>query len=119
MPCHKCRPIWPSGGKNSCAAETFLFPLPLTRRNQFSSDHKNLKGRGTTMKRFSLRLMMYSALACLLLSLTALAQDFQHSYSLGSGGSINIRNISGNVQVTGYDGQAVVVTGIKEGRNSD
>jgi len=67
--------------------------------------------------------MMYSALTCLLsclpLSLTALAQDFQHSYSLGSGGSINIRNVSGNVQVTGYDGQAVVVTGIKEGRNSD
>lgn len=58
-------------------------------------------------------------LACLMLSLTAMAQDFQHSYSLGAGGSINVRNISGDVKVTGYDGQVVVVTGVKEGRNSD
>jgi len=79
------------------------------------------------MKRISLRqsrvltacLLPASLLTCLLLSLTAMAQDFQRSYNLGGGGSINIRNISGNVQVTGYDGQAVVVTGIKEGRNSD
>ncbi|MEP7336334.1 MAG: DUF4097 family beta strand repeat-containing protein [Acidobacteriota bacterium] len=75
------------------------------------------------MKRFSPRLSAYlataSLLACLLLSVTAMAQDFQRSYSLGGGGSINIRNISGDVRVTGYDGQAVVVSGIKEGRNSD
>src|SRR5215470_4222521 len=75
------------------------------------------------MKRISTRLMAYSAFACLigcmLLSLTALAQDFQRSYNLGGGGSINVRNISGDVRVTGYDGQAVVVTGVKEGRTSD
>jgi len=75
------------------------------------------------MKRISTRFMPYwapaSLLTCLLLSWTAMAQDFQRSYNLGGGGSINIRNISGNVIVTGYDGQQVVVTGIKEGRNSD
>ena len=74
------------------------------------------------MKRFSPRLMAQATLACLLLSLmalTALAQDFQRSYSLSGGGSINVRNISGDVHVTGYDGQAVVVTGVKKGRNTD
>ncbi len=71
------------------------------------------------MKTFSSRLIAYATLTCLLLSLTALAQDFQRSYSLGSGGSINVRNISGDVRVTGYDGQAVVVTGVKKGRNAD
>src|SRR5262245_35417290 len=71
------------------------------------------------MKRFSLRLIALSSLMCLLLSLTALAQDFQKNYGLGSGGSINIRNISGDVKVTGYDGEAVVVTAHKEGRNLD
>jgi len=82
-------------------------------------DHYNSKGRKTKMKRFSLRLMAFSALACAVLSLTGLAQDFQRNYSLGSGGSINVRNISGDVKVTGYDGQAVIVTGIKEGRTRD
>lgn len=63
--------------------------------------------------------MAYAAAICLLLSLTALAQDFQRSYNLAGGGSINVRNISGDVRVIGYDGQAVVVNGVKEGRNSD
>ena len=71
------------------------------------------------MKRFSLRWVALSSLACLMLSLTALAQDFQKNYSLGGGGSINIRNISGDVKVTGYDGEAVLVTAFKEGRNLD
>ena len=71
------------------------------------------------MKRFSLRLMAFSALSCLLLSLTALGQDFQRTYNLGGGGSINVRNISGDVRVTGYDGEGVIITGIKEGRNPE
>lgn len=75
------------------------------------------------MKRFSLRWVALSSLACLMaclmLSLTAWAQDFQKNYSLGGGGSINIRNISGDVKITGYDGEAVLVTAFKEGRNLD
>jgi DUF4097 and DUF4098 domain-containing protein YvlB len=49
----------------------------------------------------------------------AAAQDFQKSYRLGDGGTINIRNVSGDIIVKGYDGDAVVVNGFKEGRDSD
>lgn len=71
------------------------------------------------MKKVTLRLIAFSILSCFLLSLTGLAQDFQRTYNVGGGGSINVRNISGDVRVTGYDGQAVVVTGIKEGPDRD
>lgn len=54
-----------------------------------------------------------------LLSLTAMAQDFRKSYEVGQGGSINVRNISGDVIVTAYDGETVLVVGIKEGRDRD
>jgi hypothetical protein len=47
------------------------------------------------------------------------AQDFKKSYSLGAGGEISIRSVSGNVVVTGYDGETVIVTAIKEGRDRD
>jgi DUF4097 and DUF4098 domain-containing protein YvlB len=49
----------------------------------------------------------------------AAAQDFQKSYRLAAGGSINIRNVSGNINVKGYDGDAVIVNGFKEGRDQD
>lgn len=71
------------------------------------------------MKRYSLRLMVLSCLGCSLLGLTAVAQDFQRNYNLAGGGSINVRNVSGDVKVTGYDGEAVVVIGVKEGRTPD
>lgn len=70
------------------------------------------------MNRFFLRLTALGSLICLF-ALTASAQDFQRNYNLGNDGSINIRNISGDVKVTGYDGQAVVVTAFKEGRNPE
>src|SRR5689334_16470472 len=47
------------------------------------------------------------------------AQDFKKSYPLGPGGEINIRSVSGNVVVTGYDGETVIVSGFKEGRDRD
>ncbi|HEX8747178.1 MAG TPA: DUF4097 family beta strand repeat-containing protein [Pyrinomonadaceae bacterium] len=64
---------------------------------------------------------MAAALAFLLCAFVAqaTAQDFQRSYSLGAGGSINIRNVSGDVNVRGYDGNAVIVNGFKEGRDRD
>ena len=49
----------------------------------------------------------------------AAAQDFQKSYELGAGGSVEIANVSGDVNLFGYDGSAVVVSAYKEGRDSD
>lgn len=63
-----------------------------------------------------------TAALCLLLSALmaqAAAQDFQKSYRLAAGSSINIRNVSGDVIVRGYDGDAVTVSGIKQGRDRD
>jgi DUF4097 and DUF4098 domain-containing protein YvlB len=49
----------------------------------------------------------------------ATAQDFQKNYNLGANGQIRIGNISGDVEVTGYNGSAVIVTAYKEGRDRD
>ncbi|MBS1809815.1 MAG: DUF4097 family beta strand repeat protein [Acidobacteria bacterium] len=54
-----------------------------------------------------------------LVSTFAVAQDFQKSYRLAQGSRVSVKNISGDVIVKGYDGEAVVVTGIKEGRDRD
>jgi DUF4097 and DUF4098 domain-containing protein YvlB len=59
------------------------------------------------------------ALATFALAATASAQDFQKTYRIGAGGQIRIGNISGNVIVTGYDGDSIVVTGTKKGRDRD
>ena len=50
---------------------------------------------------------------------TAEAQDFQKSYQIGAGGEVRIGTVSGDVIVEGYDGSAIVVTGIKRGRDLD
>jgi hypothetical protein len=71
------------------------------------------------MNHFKLRLMTFSAFVCLLLPLTAAAQDFRKSYEVGSGGSVNVRNVSGDVIVTGYEGETILVLGFKEGRDRD
>jgi putative adhesin len=65
------------------------------------------------------RLFMIAALAVMVAAGTASAQDFQKSYRLASGGQIHIGNISGDVIVTGYDGDSIIVKGIKKGRDSD
>jgi DUF4097 and DUF4098 domain-containing protein YvlB len=49
----------------------------------------------------------------------ATAQDFQKSYRLAGGSSIRVSNISGEVIVTGYDGDTVMVTATKDGRDID
>lgn len=65
------------------------------------------------------RLVIASGILSLIFAATAAAQDFQKSYRVAAGGQIHVGNISGNVIVTGYDGDAVVVKGFKEGRDSD
>lgn len=71
------------------------------------------------MRRSLLRLVFVSALVSLATAATAFGQDFNKSYRLAAGGTISIRTVSGDVDVTGYDGDQVVVHGIKEGRDRD
>jgi DUF4097 and DUF4098 domain-containing protein YvlB len=56
---------------------------------------------------------------CALAAAGASAQDFQRSYNLGDGGSVEIANVSGDVNLTGYEGSAVVVNAYKTGRDRD
>ena len=67
----------------------------------------------------SFRLSVVSAIICLAFAATASAQDFEKSYRLNAGGQVSVSNISGDVVVTGYDGDAIIVRGIKKGRDSD
>lgn len=66
---------------------------------------------------YRLALIVFGVL--IVFSTSASAQDFQQSYKLSAGGSITIKNVSGDVQVNGYDGDAVVVNGYREGRDRD
>ena len=47
------------------------------------------------------------------------AQDFQQTYRVPAGSAVSVSSVSGDVRVTAYDGDAVVVTGYKEGRDKD
>ncbi len=62
-----------------------------------------------------LGILLFSALA----AATGLAQDFHKVYPIGAGGRVSIRNISGDVQIQGYNGEGVVVDGYKVGRDRD
>ncbi len=69
------------------------------------------------MNKFSTRLLL---VACVCLSsLVVMAQDFQKSYRLVQGSRVSVKNVSGDVIVKGYDGDAVTVRGFKEGRDRD
>jgi DUF4097 and DUF4098 domain-containing protein YvlB len=46
---------------------------------------------------------------------SGLAQDFHKTYTIGSGGQISIANISGDVTVSGYKGDSIIVDGYKSG----
>jgi DUF4097 and DUF4098 domain-containing protein YvlB len=65
------------------------------------------------------RLSLAAVLAGFTVAATASAQDFQKTYRIGAGGQIRIGNVSGDVVVTGYDGDSIVVTGTKKGRDRD
>lgn len=54
---------------------------------------------------------------CAAAAVSAAAQDFQRSYNLAAGASVEIANVSGDINLTGYEGSAVVVTAYKEGRD--
>ena len=63
------------------------------------------------------RLFALSALFALATATAASAQDFQKSYRVAAGGQVRITNISGDVSVTGYDGDAILVKAHKTGRD--
>lgn len=70
-----------------------------------------------------IRRLLYRPLAALVLCAAAapaaFAQDFQRTYTLAPGASIQIKNVSGDVNVTGYDGSVVSVAAYKQGRDRD
>jgi hypothetical protein len=65
------------------------------------------------------RLGSFSLVWLLVLVAVGAAQEFQKTYRIGAGGEIRIGNISGDVIVGGYDGDAIIVTATKEGRDKD
>jgi DUF4097 and DUF4098 domain-containing protein YvlB len=71
------------------------------------------------MTRIIFRLALLFACCGALLVATATAQDFQKTYRLAPGGSINIRNVSGNISITGYEGDAITVSAFKTGSDRD
>jgi len=70
-----------------------------------------------TKKQF--RLAILASIAVLVAVGTASAQDYQKSYKLAPGGQIHIGNISGDVRVTAYDGDSILVKGTKKGRDQE
>lgn len=60
-----------------------------------------------------------AAVLCAAWAVTAGAQDFRQSFNLAPGGSITIKNVSGDVNISGYDGASVEVSAYKEGRDRD
>ena len=70
-------------------------------------------GRRTLVRALATTLLLMASAAL------ASAQDFQKSYNLEPGGTINVSNVSGDIHITGYDGSAVNVAGFKEGRDRD
>ena len=71
------------------------------------------------MKTTPLRFLALVVGALLSVAGAAQAQDFQQTYQLGQDGVVNIRSVSGNVRVTGYDGEVIVITATKQGRDRE
>ena len=71
------------------------------------------------MKVKSLRALALSTVFLVMTGLSVSAQDFARTFTLGPDGTVNIKNISGDVAVTGYEGEVIVVKGFREGRDRD
>jgi len=52
-------------------------------------------------------------------SATGISQDLQKSYTVGAEGIIRISNISGEINVQGYEGNSVIVEAFKTGRDRE
>ena len=71
------------------------------------------------MQKIAAKSLLLFVFGFVLLLSTAAAVDFQKSYTIGAGGRIRVQNVSGNIVVTGYDGNTIMVTATKEGRDRD
>ena len=63
--------------------------------------------------------LVAAAFVCVAAAAGASAQDFQRSYNLGDGGAVQIANVSGDIELKGYEGGAVVVSAYKTGRDRE
>lgn len=71
------------------------------------------------MKRSIIVIALAVAMTALLREL-ALAQDFHKTYAIPGGGQIAIKNVSGDIKVTGYSGgNTIVVDAYRVGRDRD
>ena len=66
-----------------------------------------------------IRLSVAATICGLMLVAAAAAQDFQKSYRIAPGSQVRIGNVSGDVIVTAYDGDSIIVKGTKKGRDRD
>jgi hypothetical protein len=71
------------------------------------------------MKHRKVAFLLCSILTLFLIPASSKAQDFQRTYSLGAGGQIQVRNISGDVKISGYNGNIIEATAYKVGRDRD
>ena len=71
------------------------------------------------MRKYAIRMGLVVALVALGAAGWAAAQDFQRTYAISAGGHIRIGNISGDVKVTGYDGDSIIVNAYKSGPDRD
>src|SRR3712207_2255082 len=61
--------------------------------------------------------LMGALVLCAAAAVSAAAQDFQRSYNLAAGASVEIANVSGDINLSGHEGSEVVVSAYKEGRD--
>ncbi len=71
------------------------------------------------MKSILFRVGVLATFFCFLSISDIYAQDFQKTYRIGAGGSVTVKNVSGDVEVSGHDGDAIIVNGYKEGRDRE
>jgi len=71
------------------------------------------------MKRNLLQTLCGTIVVLAMVAVAVQAQDFTRSYQKGAGATVSVRTVSGNVKVTGYAGDAIVVVGHKEGRDRE
>ena len=71
------------------------------------------------MKSILFRVGVLSIFLCFLSIGDIFAQDFQRTYHLSADGSVRIQNVSGDVEIKGYEGDAIIINGYKEGRDRE
>jgi hypothetical protein len=71
------------------------------------------------MRRNIVAIALASVMAALIPGIVASAQELHKTYAIGAGGHILIKNVSGDVKVTGYNGGVIMVDAYPVGRDRD